>query len=391
MKTRVGVFFGGPSVEHEISIITAMQVIAALRDTDYESVPIYISKQGEWYSDASFTELETFTRLDTALLNRRPLTLIRDKQRYALVEARPWGWCKRKDVIDVALLAMHGTGGEDGTLQGYLQTIGIPYTGCGVTAAAAGQDKVLMKQAFVGNKIPICSWTWCYRHEIEESGKEIARRAKRIGYPLIVKPANTGSSIGIRCVKEAEELTTALQYAAQFDNKIVIEKKLASFREFNCACVGNEEAMVWSAVEEIQMHDEIFTFHDKYEGGKGGKEISGDTEVKRLLPAEVSEELEKKIHVLAIKACKAIGARGVCRVDFLYDTVKQELYVNEINTIPGSMAYYLFEAVGITYSQLLERLLKEAVRAAREADKTTTTFETNVLATYVKGTKGSKG
>ena len=384
MKTRVGVFFGGQSVEHEISILTAMQVMHAFDSEKYDIVPVYVSKSGLFYSDSRFKELDTFKDLTKALDKLTPVQLIRQDQRFALVCTTMKFVQKTVDIIDVAFNAFHGTNGEDGSFAGFCQMLGLPYTGCALDGAVIGQDKVLMRHIMNANKIPICPWLWRYRYEVEQDKKDILSKTKKLGYPVIVKPATLGSSIGISVVNTVEEMDAALELAGQYSDKIVVEKKIVNMREFNCAYLGNIEEVTISAVEEVVNEHAILTYEDKYEKGMKYEEK------KRILPAELDSEVVDRIKYLTVKTCRRLHLQGVIRVDFLMDCDANKIYVNEVNTIPGSMAHYLFEHEGISFTQLLDHLIQDVLYKERIRKQQITSYDTNLLANF-DASKGVKG
>ena len=384
MKTRVGVFFGGQSVEHEISILTALQVMHAFDTEKYDVVPVYVAKNGLFYSDSRFKNIEVFKDLNCALDKLSSVQLIKQDQRFALVCTKYKFVQKVVDVIDVAFNCFHGTNGEDGSFAGYCQMLGLPYTGSSLDGAVIGQDKVLMRNMLQANKIPICPWIWRYRYEYETDKKEILSKVKRLGYPVIVKPATLGSSIGISVVEDVTKMDEAIALAGQYSDKIVIEKKIVNMREFNCAYLGNIENVTISGIEEVVVDHAMLTYEDKYED-----HMKYDSK-KRILPAELDSELVDQIKYLTVKTCRRLHLSGVIRVDFLMDVDKNQVYVNEVNTIPGSLAYYLFESEGVSFTRLLNMMMDDLLYKERVKKQQITSYETNLLANY-DGSKGVKG
>ena len=383
MKTRVGVFFGGQSVEHEISILTAVQVMHAFDTEKYDVVPVYVAKNGLFYSDSRFKEVDTFKDLNKALEKLSPVQLIKKDQRFALVCTTFKVVQKTVDIIDVAFNCFHGTNGEDGSFAGFCQMLGLPYTGSSLDGAVIGQDKVLMRNVLQANKIPICPWLWRYRYEYENDKKDILSKVNKLGYPVIVKPATLGSSIGISVVEDVSQMDDAFALAGQYSDKIVVEKKIVNMREFNCAYLGNVENVTISSIEEIVVDHAMLTYEDKYEDG-----MKHDNK-KRILPAQLDNELVDQIKYLTVKTCRRLHLSGVIRVDFLYDEDKQQLYVNEVNTIPGSMSYYLFEQEGVSFTQLLNMMMDDVLYKERVNKQRVVSYNTNLLANY-DGMKGSK-
>lgn len=386
MKTRIGVFFGGQSVEHEVSVLTALQLMHAFDSEEYDLVPVYVTKQGDFYTSSRFRSLNTFKDLHLAIEHLKPVTILKKDQRFQLVSIQAKVLVKVVDTIDLACNLMHGSFGEDGSFAGYCRMLSLPCTGCEMDGAVIGQDKVTMRQVMAANRILICPWTWCYDWMMEEeSQKEVISKCKRLGYPLLVKPALLGSSIGISKVEDVEQLRTAIELASQYGEKIVIEKCLSDIREFNCAYLGNMEYERTSAIEEVFTEHDILSYDDKYRAN--GSKMN---QKRRVIGAEIDEELQEKIKFLTIKTCRQLHLSGVVRVDFLYDKTKQELYVNEVNTIPGSLAFYLFEPEGISMDEIVHILVQDAIRKERLKATKITSYQTNILQNFDE-TKGIKG
>jgi D-alanine-D-alanine ligase len=353
-RLRVGVLYGGRSGEHEISLRSAMTVIRALDPARYEVVPIAIGKDGRWR-----TGIESLRLLEEA---QRDLTAIPDHgievtaapepTRHALVplgQGSPFP-------IDVVFPALHGTYGEDGTVQGLLELADIPYVGSGVLASAVGMDKAIMKAVFRDAGIPTCRWIVA-RPATEPSDAVARRVAAEIGYPCFVKPANLGSSVGISKVTGAAGLASAIAEAASYDPKVVIEAGIDA-RELECAVLGNERPEV-SGMGEIVPSHEFYDYADKYvEGG-----------ARTLIPAPIAPEVAAEAQALAIRTFQAVDASGMARVDFFLERGTERLYVNEINTIPGftpsSMFPKLWEAAGRSFASVVDRLIELAIERHR--------------------------
>jgi len=281
---------------------------------------------------------------------------------------------------------VHGTRSEDGTLQGYLDTIGIPFSGSDVMASALGQDKVFMKFAFEKAGLPMVDWFWFKTQTFDL--KDIHHKAHALGYPVVVKPASLGSSVGITLVKDEKMLEEAIQLASTFDTKILIEKAVTQLREVNCSVLGDMQDVKASVLEEVMKQDEILSYKDKYQGKGKSK---GMASTSRICPAQLDQTLTQTIQDLALQSFNALGCQGVARIDFLMDQVTQKVYVNEINTIPGSLSFYLWEASGLSFTQLMDTLVHQAIARQRLHEKMTFSYETNLLASYTKGsTKGLK-
>ncbi|MHC1735515.1 MAG: D-alanine--D-alanine ligase family protein [Erysipelotrichaceae bacterium] len=389
MKLKVGVVFGGSSVEHEVSIISASQAMAALDREKYDVVPVYLSKHHQLFSSEKFTEVEIFRDLDKIEKSFPQVSLVREKSKYFLVPIKPSLFSKPIE-IDLMIPVVHGTHCEDGTVQGLFESVGIPYAGCDVIAAAVGQDKVVMKHILQNSGIPIVDWFWFYRYEFERSSSEFLIRANALGFPVVVKPANLGSSVGITVAKTEEEFFVAVREASRYDVKIVVEKGITALREVNCSVLGFDSEMKASVLEEVRKSDEILSYENKYTSGSKGSS-KGMASASRIVPAPLSEHQTQEIQQYAIETFKALGSSGVARIDFLLDESTRRVYVNEINTIPGSLAFYLWDASGMDFTALMDQLVKQAVDRQRMREKMIFSYDTNLLASYKKGVKGAKG
>lgn len=377
-KLRVGVIFGGRSPEHDISIITAQQVIAALDVEKYEVVPIYITKDGSWYTGSKLMRLDTFTNetLDTRKLV--PVFIAPGLQARIFSRSRILRWYQGAVPLymDVAFPAVHGPFGEDGTLQGLLELANIPYIGSGVVGSAVGMDKLVMKAVFKGQGLPILPYLGFSRSQWERSRESAIKEiADTLPYPVFVKPANLGSSIAVSKAKDRQSLIEALTLAANYDRRLVVEKGLDDPIEVNCAVMGNEDLKVSPCEQPIRHHD-FLSFEDKYiHGGKSGGMKGAD----RLIPAPLAPELTVQIQNFAMKAFKACDCRGVARIDFLMDKDNGDVFINEINTIPGSLASYLWQHAGIDFTTLCDTLIDLAMENFREKERTTYTIPVNLL------------
>ena len=403
MKIKVGVFFGGQSVEHEVSIISGIQAYYAFDTEKYEPIPIYISKKNEMYVGSEVGKIESYRNIDELLKNSQRVILVNEGNQVKLIRYpfKKFG-SNELGTIDVAFPVVHGTNVEDGTLQGYLRTLCIPYAGCDVTASALGMDKYAMKTVLKDNGIPVLD---CRLADIKRYHgaplKVIEEIEAGFSYPVIVKPVNLGSSVGIKIAWDREGLEAALDYAFEFAEKVLVERAITSLKEVNCSVLGDYEEAEASECEEPVNSDEILSYEDKYmSGGKGGKtggaksggSKGGMSGLKRKLPAEIAPETREKIRSLAVRTFQALNCSGVSRIDFMIDMESGEIFVNEINTIPGSLSFYLWEATGMPYAELLDRMVKLALKRERERGEITYSFDTNLLAgvTLGQGAKGSK-
>lgn len=390
MKLKVGVIFGGETVEHEVSIITALQAIENINKDKYDIVPIYVAKDRTWYTGHMLFDIDVYKDFKDLKRYATPCTLILKKGKFYLQKTTG---LFRKDIteIDIAFPIVHGNNVEDGTIQGYLKTIGIPFVGSGVLGSALGQDKIIMKQVFTAMNLPIVDYVWFYDTEYSESRDEIIKSINKLGYPVIVKPATLGSSVGITFVKNEIDLDKAIETAIQYDEKILVEKAVENLIEVNCSVLGNYSFQETSAIEEVLSTEELLSYQDKYIGGSKGKASKGMANASRIIPARIDQNTEKKIRDLASSAFRALNLSGVCRVDFLINKETKEVYINEPNTIPGSLSFYLWEPVDKKYSDLLESLITLAIKDYKNSSKKIYSFDTNILNGFVMGSKGLKG
>lgn len=390
MKINVGVIFGGESVEHEVSIISALQAMKAIDDSLYNVVPLYVSKKRQLYYSSMLMDIKSYKDL-TGLMNKADeVYLINEGNKASLRPTSKKLFDKQYPIaIDVIIPIMHGTNGEDGTIQGYLEMMGIPYAGCDVVAAGVGQDKVLMKYVLAGNGLPVCDWFWFYGHEYTDQQDKIKEQALALGYPLIIKPACLGSSIGIQFVHDPTELTSAINEASKYDRKLVVEKVVNDLMEINCSVLGDCYSCQASSLEQVLKNEDILSFSDKYIGkGKSSSSSKGMASTSRIYPAMIDELMTTQIKELAIKTFMALGASGVCRIDFMVDKRTNDIYVNEINTIPGSLAFYLWQDCGVDFTELMNKLIKQAIDRQRRREKMIFSYESNILAGYSEGAKG---
>ena len=389
MKIKLGVLFGGVSVEHEISIISAVQAMQSINEEKYEIIPIYMTKDREWYTGKMLTDIEVYKDFNSLKKYAKKVTMYKKDGSFYL---QSMGLFKSiVTELDVVFPIVHGANVEDGTLAGYLDTIGIPYVGSRVLGSALGQDKVVMKQVFEACNLPIVPYTWFYDCEYMNDSKEITKEIVKLGFPVIVKPASLGSSVGITVVKDKKDLDDAIMDAISYDSKVVIEKMVGNLVEVNCSVLGNYEYQQTSVLEEVMSGDEFLSYKEKYLGG-GKKTVSkGMASTSRIVPARLSKDVTTEVQRLAKEAFKALSLAGICRVDFLIDKKSGKVYVNEPNTCPGSLSFYLWEPSGKKYEELLDDAVQLAIKDFKTRNKKVFSFTTNVLASYANGTKGAKG
>lgn len=389
MKIKVGVIFGGETVEHEVSIISAVQAMNHMDSEKYEIIPIYVAKDRTWYTGAMLKEIDIYKNFDDLKRYAKKVTLCKRDGGFYLVNTKG---LFRKDVaeLDIAFPIVHGNNAEDGTLQGYLSMIGIPYVGSSILGAALGQDKVVMKQIFESANLPVVPYTWFFDCDYLDDDKKIKKSIKELGYPVIVKPASLGSSVGINVVKCENELDEAITEAIKYDTKIVVEKMVPNMVEVNCSVLGNYEHQDTSELEEVMSGEEFLTYRDKYLGNAKGGKSKGMVSTNRVIPARIKTSTKKEIETISKQAFRALNLSGVCRIDYLIDKKENKVYINEPNTIPGSLSFYLWEPTGKKYSELLDDMITIAIKDYKNRSKKTYSFESNILSNF-NGTKGLKG
>ena len=397
MKIKVGVIFGGESVEHEVSIISAIQAMEHMNQDKYDIYPIYISKDRTWYAGKMLMDIDVFKNFNDLKKFAKKVTMVKKNDKFYLQKVNG---ILRRDItdIDIAFPIVHGNNVEDGSIQGYLDTIGIPYVGSKVLGSALGQDKVVMKQVFKSFDLPIVDYIWFYDYEYNENKNDILDKIKKLSYPVVVKPATLGSSVGINFVKDETSIYKAIEEAIKYDKKIIVEKAVENLVEVNCSVLGSYNHQSVSALEEVMSDNNLLTYQDKYIGGSKGKlkggikgiGSKGMASASRIIPARISEDLEKEIKDLSKKVFNALNLSGLCRIDYLIDKKNNKVYVNEPNTIPGSLAFYLWEPIGKNYEQLLDDMINLAIKDYKNRLKKTYSFDTNILSNY-NGIKGSKG
>ena len=389
---KVGVVFGGVSVEHEVSIISAVQAMNKLDTEKYEIIPIYITKDNEWYTGQPLKEIETYRDMD--LLKRFTTNVVLYKKNDEFVLQRKGGLFKSVvNTVDVILPVVHGTNVEDGCLQGYFRTIDIPFAGSDVLASAIAQDKIVQKEIFECRKLPIAKYVWFYDFEYNEDPEEYIKRIeKEVKFPCIVKPATLGSSVGIASCANREALEKAIDEATKYDDKIIVEEKIENLTEVNISVLGTPDNVKLSAIEEVTTSDELLTFDDKYiNGSKKGGSSKGMASAARKVPAQIDKKLEDEVRRVAEEAFRACNLSGDVRIDFLIDQKKKSVYINEINSCPGSLAFYLWDPIGKNFTNLLDDMINIAIKNYRKRKNKTHTFDSNILSGFQGGLKGTKG
>ncbi len=394
MKTNVAVFFGCRSVEHEVSIISAVQAMRSIDREKFDVTPVYVTKSGEMYTGDKLFTIEEYRDLPKLLKTCKKVNFTRNSDKVLMNFESTSLFANKKSVaVDVAFPIVHGTNCEDGTIQGFFEYLGLAYVGCDIISSAVGMDKAVFKDVLKNAGLPVLDCI-CMRAREYMSDKtaKSAEIISKIGLPLIVKPVNLGSSVGITKVNTEAELDDAITLAFSFADKVLVEHAVTDIREINCSVLGDADYCEASVCEEPFMNDEILSYEDKYLSNSKGGQSKGMASLGRKIPADLSEEKSQEIRTLATKIFKAIGANGVVRIDFILDTKTDTVYANEINTIPGSLSFYLWDATGVPYKELINRLIELAFRRQRNRDNLTFTIDTNILSgVSFGGTKGAKG
>lgn len=394
MKTNIGVFFGGCSTEHEISVISASQAMSAINREDYDVTPIYITKKGEWYTGDALLDIKNFYGdINTLLKQCKPIYMRPIKGDFNIYSyKKPLFGSDIVGKLDVAIPVLHGSYGEDGTFEGVLDAIGIPYAGCNVLASANGMDKITMKMILQSCGVPVVDYVWFTDGQWADQRQQmIDNIEQKLGYPVIVKPANLGSSVGIGRAADREQLIERINEAEHYSTRIIVEHMVDNLHEVNCSVLGDCDEYITSVCEEPIKSGEILSYDDKYIGGtKGAKGMQAS---QKRIPADLPEATSDRIRYLAGETFRVLSCHGVSRVDVIMDADNGEIYVNEINTIPGSLSFYLWEATGISFERLMDRLVKLALKRQRHEATKTKSYDQNIFSMGggVKGVKGSKG
>lgn len=395
MKTNVAVFFGGRSVEHEISVISALQAINAFDKEKYNIIPVYITKQGKWFTGDKLLEISNYRDMNKLVEGCEEVFMRPEFGDYNLYKANTGMFSKRNPVlaeIHVVIPVLHGTNGEDGIFEGLLETIGIPFAGCNTLSSANGMDKITMKMILRESGIPVVDYVWFTDHEwLSDREAIIAKIEDKLGYPVIVKPANLGSSVGIGKAASRNELIEKIDNAEKFSQRIIVEHMIEQLKEINCSVLGDCDDHQSSVCEEPIKTGDFLSYEDKYMGGS--KTTAGMQASDKRIPADLPEAMSEKIRKMAGDTFRVLSCHGVSRIDVMIDEKDNNVYVNEINTIPGSLSFYLWEATGIRFDQLMDKLVQLALKRKRAIDRKTFTYDSNIFAMGggVKGAKGTKG
>lgn len=389
-------FFGGASVEHEISVISACQAMAAANPQKYNVIPVYIAKNKRLYTGDDLKKVSSYKDTASLLKACKEVCFVSGKPDATMYEVKRNGKEEAKvgkalAKIDLAIPVVHGTNCEDGTVMGFFEIMGIPYAACDVISSGVGMDKEYTKCILRSHNIPVVDYISVRSSEYLSDKEAVMEKIEsELGYPVIVKPANLGSSIGISKASDREKLSSSLDLAATFAPKLLIEHAVTNLREINCSVLGSADDCICSVLEEPVMHDEVLSYRDKYMGGgakgaKGGAKQGvkntgskgGMSSLARKVPADLPDDVADLIKELAKKTFSALGCSGVSRIDFLLDGDK--IFVNEINTIPGSLSFYLWEAAGVPFDELIDKIVACGINAQRERSKLNFDCGVNVL------------
>lgn len=402
MKLRVAMIWGGKSVEHEVSVISGIQALKAMDTEKYEPIPVYMSKDNEMFIGDGVGEIESYRDIPALLKKAQRVIMVNEGGRFYMTAYPPKFMGRDKPVeFDLAFPIVHGTNVEDGALQGYLKTVGVPIVGPDVTASAVSMDKHVSKAILKEAGVPVLDskvYTLADYRDMDGLIKDVE---KIVGYPVIVKPVNLGSSVGIGIANNRDELISKVDDAFMYSTRIMTEHAISKLREINCSVLGDENDAEASECEEPLNAGVILSYEDKYVNGGGkkggskngfknagesaggakGSQGSGMANLSRKIPADISKKRREEIREMAVKAFKALGCNGVSRIDFMIDEEDGSLYFNEINPIPGSLSFYLWEPIGVSYTELLDRMIKIALKRARIEESVTYKFDTNILQT----------
>ncbi len=377
---KIAVFFGGRSPEHDVSIITGQLVISGLKKLGHQVIPVYITKEGVWYSGESFSSLSFFKKKDKEdeFKKEQRVVLDFDVLSKKLVLITKSGWGKKKEDIDIAFPAFHGLNGEDGTIQGLFELANIPYVGCGVAASAVAMDKILTKLFFKSIDVPTVDFISFSNHEWLKNKTDILENTeKQLKWPLIIKPAKLGSSIGISRAENQKELISAIEVALHYDNSVLIENFIENLRDITCAVLGRKGNLKTSLLQESLFKDKLFSYEDKYINDGGAQ--TGKAEDSLVIPADINKELTDKIQELSRHIYTKLNCEGIARVDFLYNKKEEKVYSIEINTMPGTLYHHLWEKSGLKLSELLSNLLISAEDRQKEKDSLSHVFDSEIL------------
>ena len=392
MKTQVALVFGGRSVEHEVSVISGLQAYMNIDTDRYDVTPVYMTKSGEFYVGDNIGDIDCYKDIPGLISRSRRVIWINEDGGVKMrgYPSRLLGGRYEKS-IDIVFPVVHGTNVEDGALQGFFKTLGVTFVGCDVCASAVGMDKYVTKTVLKEAGVPVLDGKLYTMADYQEIDKLISSIEETFGYPVIIKPVDLGSSVGISIAHDRRGLTESLDDAYRYASVVLAEHAISNLREINCSVLGDENEAEASECEEPMHTEEILSYEDKYVSGAKGGKSRGMASVSRRIPADIPAEKRELIRDMAVRSFKALRCNGVARIDFMIDEDNGEIYFNEINTIPGSLAFYLWEPLGVPYKELLTRMIELARKRERTERSLTFTFDTNILdRASFGGAKGGK-
>lgn len=393
IERTIIVAFGGVSPEHEVSVLTAMQTLAALKDSSYKTVPLYISKSGIWYTGNPLKDLKNYENLKKLTRSAKQCSFSQKPDGAPVLHIPGSGLFSKDEQIPIYALitAFHGSSGENGAFQGICEQYNIPFTGSGVMASSVGMDKVIAKRVCRSENIPVVDGVDFREAEWVRNEDAVLAEIEALSYPVIIKPVHLGSSIGVQKVDNRTDLVRGIETAFRYDAHLLVEKVITPLIEINCSVMGNSESCTASVCERPMGAEEILSFRDKYQNEAGGK---GMASADRIIPADISDELTQHIQTLSKQVFKLLGAAGLARLDFLVHAESKKVYFNEINTIPGSFSFYLWKESGLPFDKLILQLIDLAIEQHQQKNGRIQSYETNLLSqkavTGMKGLKGSK-
>jgi len=390
-RKNIAVFFGGKSPEHEVSIITGIQVLNNIDTEKYDPIPVYVAKNGKWYYSPKFTNPDVFKDTQEIPFVSTEVTLAPEPTHKTLIEVKNPLLRKRLSIrLDCIFPCFHGSFGENGAFQGLFEIAEIPYVGSGILGSALGIDKVIGKDIYKAHNIPTAPYEVFHKNQLEKDmGRALNQLERAFNYPMFVKPAVGGSSIGITKAKNKMQLENALEVAATFDSKIIVEQAIENAKEINVSVIGNYGGeLKVSECEQVFNSGEFLTYDDKYKGKEGPSK--GMASTKRKTPAEISPEAKDLIQKTSKEVFRSLNCCGLARIDFLLKENPLEAFVIEINTIPGSMSFYLWTATDLPFKEVITVLINLSEEKFAQKSKNTHTFETNILKDFKPGLKSPK-
>ena len=384
MRLNIGIIFGGKSVEHEISIISAIEAMGYADENKYKIVPIYIDKDNTWYTGEHLKSIINFRDIDLVKRYAKKVALVRVDKSFVLQKLGMFK--KNLCVIDIVVPIGHGAYLEDGSLQGYLNMLGVPYAGPSVLGAALGQDKVIQKELLSANNMPLVNYTWFYSYELSDK-KLVQERLSKLKFPVFIKPSSLGSSIGIEIAEDEKDFFKKVKNTMKYDKKILVEEKVNDVKEINISVLGNYKKVEVSEIEEINSNEDFYSFKEKYVNNFS-KIQEKDNKTKPIISKEMIEDMKE----YAINTFKALDGNGVARIDFLINDKTKKIYINEINTIPGSLSSYLWKAKKKNQTELFDDLIAIAIDNKKDDEQIQKAIPGNLLERFdnLKGTKLKK-